>query len=129
VEIVDIAPTLLDAVGLKPQPAMQGRSLTALLEGKTTVHRDSVYMENYSPQGRGGARPVLATALRTQTHKLPVYHSLGTGELYDLARDHKETRNLWSDPYQRSIRDELTMKLMQRMTDTLDPLPPKVAPW
>jgi arylsulfatase A-like enzyme len=128
VEMVDIAPTLLEAVGLQPQPAMQGRSLTALLEGKTTAHRDSVYMENYVPQGRG-SRPMLATALRTRTHKIAVYHSLGTGELYDLTRDPTETRNLWGDPNSRGTRDELTMKVMERMTDTLDPLPPKVAPW
>ena len=128
VEMVDLAPTLLEAAGLEPSPGIQGRSLTGLLEGKTTGHRDSVYMENYVPR-MGATKPVLATALRTRTHKLAIYHSLGAGELYDLARDPGEVRNLWDDSAHRGIREELTLELMKRMTDTLDPLPPRVAPW
>ena len=128
VEMVDVAPTLLEGAGIGVPAGMQGRSLAPLLEGKTAAHRDSVYMENYDPGGNGRG-PVMATAIRTRRHKLAVYHSLNTGELYDLERDPGEHQNLWSSPNHRDVRDEMTMKLMARMSDTADPLPVKKAPW
>ena len=35
VELVDVAPTLLDIAGLEPPEAMRGRSLLPLLRGET----------------------------------------------------------------------------------------------
>lgn len=128
VEMVDLAPTLLEAAGSGPHAGMQGKSLTRLLRGETTAHRDSIYMENYDPNGHSG-KPTMATALRTKQHKLAVYHSLGTGELYDLEKDPHEFTNLWEHPQHRDVRDRLTMQLMARMMDTVDPLPRKQAPW
>ena len=128
VEMVDLAPTLLEAAGIAPHPGMQGKSLLRVLRGETRQHRDSVYMENYDPVGAGG-RPVLATALRTRRHKLAVYHSLNAGELYDLEKDPGEFQNLWADARYRDVRGELTAALMERMIETLDPLPRKNAPW
>lgn len=128
VELTDLAPTLLEAAGSGMPAEMQGRSLTKLLRGEAKDHRDSIYMENYDPNGHGG-RPTMATALRTKTHKLAVYHSLGTGELYDLEKDPQEFTNLWEDRQHRDIRDQLTLQLMTRMMDGIDPLPRKQAPW
>ena len=47
VELTDIAPTLLDYAGLPTPDDVQGRSLRALLEGRTPagVHRDFVRCE------------------------------------------------------------------------------------
>jgi len=128
VELADIAPTILEAAGIPPEPGMQGRSLTALLEGRTSSHRDSVYIESYnSGTRRQGA--AYATAIRTGTHKLAVYHTLNDGELYDLTEDPGEHKNLWRDPNSRDVREELLVKLTHRMAETVDPLPPKNAPW
>ena len=128
VEMVDLAPTLLEAAGIAPEPQMQGRPLTGILEGKTTTHRDSVYMEMYDSGSRAGG-PAMVTAVRTETHKLVVYHSLDTGELYDLTKDPGEQRNLWSDPNSRDVRERMLVKMTHRMAGTIDPLPPKNAPW
>lgn len=128
VEMVDVAPTLLEAAGIGIPAAMQGRSLAPLLEGRATEHRESVYMENYDPSGHG-RMPVMATAIRTRRHKLAVYHSLDTGELYDLEADPGEHRNLWSSPGHHDVREQLSVKLMARMAETADPLPQKNAPW
>ena len=41
----DLAPTFLEAAGLKPRPAMTGRSLVGLLRGAGPVGRDRVFLE------------------------------------------------------------------------------------
>lgn len=41
----DFAPTFLEAAGLKPRPAMTGRSFLDLLAGQSTVARDRVFLE------------------------------------------------------------------------------------
>ncbi len=41
----DFAPTLLEAAGLKPTPAMTGRSFLDLLTGAATAARDRVFLE------------------------------------------------------------------------------------
>jgi arylsulfatase A-like enzyme len=128
VEMVDIVPTLLEAAGIPVIEGIQGRSLTALLEGKTEEHRDSVYMESYSMPARREAA-MMATSVRTRTHKMTVYHSMNTGELYDLRKDPGEFRNLWDDPGSRSAKEEMMARLVARMSETVDPLPVQKSPW
>src|SRR5207237_3422441 len=41
----DLAPTFLEAAGLKPTPAMTGRSFLDLLTGESSVVRDHVFLE------------------------------------------------------------------------------------
>ncbi len=43
--LADLAPTLLEAAGLAVPPAMTGRSLVPLLEGKAQAGRDHVFIE------------------------------------------------------------------------------------
>jgi arylsulfatase A-like enzyme len=45
VSLADVAPTLLDAAGLKPPAAMTGRTLTPLLRGESQPGRDRVFVE------------------------------------------------------------------------------------
>jgi choline-sulfatase len=45
VEFIDILPTLLDYCGLQKPEAIQGRSLVPLLTGKTSKHRERVFVE------------------------------------------------------------------------------------
>jgi hypothetical protein len=45
--------------------------------------------------------------LRNRRYKICVYHDLDIGELFDLAEDPSEFRNLWNDPAHRSVRDEM----------------------
>lgn len=128
VELVDIAPTLLDAAGAPPYAGVQGRSLWPLITGAAPAgtHRPDLYAEydNSIPLGYrrcGGAR---LTGLRTPTHALTVVHSHDTGELYDLHQDPGEVRNLWDDPAAAPDKLRLLLRLANRMADTNDPLPP-----
>ena len=128
VEMVDLAPTLLEAAGVPVPEGVQGRALTGLLRGETAVHRDSVYMECYDSSVPYQVPPMV-TGVRTRTHKLSYCHSLKTGELYDLERDPGEFRNLWSSPNARDVREGLLLALLNRMADTVDPLPARNSAW
>ena len=103
VELMDIAPTLLEIAG-EPVPArMQGRSLLPLLEDAAAAdyHRDFVRCEYYDAinglynEDFTGA---YATMLRDERYKLVVYHGHGRGELFDLEADPGEFDNLWHTP-------------------------------
>jgi arylsulfatase len=122
VELIDLAPTLLEAAGIPAIPGMQGQSLGPLLRGEATEQRDSIYMEHYDSSFLYEPRAT-ATAIRTRRYKLAFYHTLATGELYDLDHDPGEVHNLWHSPASRGVREELLMKLLQRMSQTIDPLP------
>ena len=94
VELVDLAPTLLEAAGVPLYPGMQGHSLSNLLEAEE-ARRESVYCEYYNAMPWHKHPAPHATMLRTERYKLVTMHGLGAGELYDLLEDPKESRNLW----------------------------------
>jgi arylsulfatase len=130
VELVDLAPTLLDAAGLPAYVGMQGRSLWPLLTGRGPAarHRDDVYCEHYGTIHRQpGQGSAYATMLRTERHKLVVMHGTKTGELYHLQRDPSETHNLWHNASYHQVKFELLQRLCDRMAWTVDPLPPRAA--
>ncbi|MGH3087341.1 MAG: sulfatase-like hydrolase/transferase, partial [Rubrobacteraceae bacterium] len=112
-ELVDLAPTLLDAAGLEPYPGMQGRSLMPLLIGQTapTPHRSDVYCEYYDAMPWHKNPAAHATMIRTERHKLVAVHSLDTGELYDLEYDPDEIHNLWDSPNHRAVKLDMLSRL------------------
>jgi arylsulfatase A-like enzyme len=122
VELIDIAPTLLDAAGSTPYSGMQGRSLWPLLTDSAdlSVHRDNVYCEYYNATRHPDAH---ATMVRTDRYKLVAYHGVREGELYDLEHDPPETHNRWQDPEYAAVKIDLLETLCERMAWTVDPLP------
>jgi len=92
VELVDLAPTLLDYAGIQVPPALQGRSLRSRIAGDAAPHRDSAYLEFQHPYGGLAWRSV-----RTLAHSYFRKHD-GEELLYDLERDPDERQNLAGDP-------------------------------
>lgn len=131
VELLDLAPTLLEAAGLDPYPGIQGRSLWPFLSEAhgTLPKRHDVYSEYYNAMPWHRDPTAQATMLRTDRHKLVAVHSLDTGELYDLDEDPDETHNLWDDPSHQAIKGQLLGRLADRMAWTVDPLGERVAPY
>jgi choline-sulfatase len=131
VELVDLAPTLLDAARLPAYDGMQGRSLWSLITGQTTPdhHREDVYSEYYNAMPWHVQPAAHATMVRTAQHKIVRIHGLDTGELYDLERDPQETHNLWADPAYQQVQMRLLQQLCDRMAWTVDPLPRREAAW
>ncbi|MFW5894012.1 MAG: sulfatase [Verrucomicrobiota bacterium] len=127
VELMEVAPTLLDAAGLSRGTGMQAGSLWSLLTGSDGKRsRDDVYCEYYDACEGAGE---WATMIRTDQHKLVRYHGAGEGELYDLTADPYERENLWHLPDYSELKLELLQRLCDRMADTVDPLPEKQAVW
>jgi arylsulfatase len=128
VEMLDLAPTLIEAAGISVPAGMQGRSLMPLLTGQTSKHRDSVYMEFFNANFNYPIPPML-TAVRTERWKLNYCDMAEYGELYDLENDPNEFTNLWHDPHHWDSREMLMETLLARTIEATDPLPQRVAPW
>jgi arylsulfatase A-like enzyme len=101
VELVDVAPTLLELTALPGGGPMHGRSLGPILTADSPPHqhREQVRCEYYralNPADFPGFTGSFATMVRDREHKLVAHHSSGTGELYDLKRDPGEHDNLWN---------------------------------
>ena len=120
VELMDIAPTLLELAGLPVPAQMQGRSLLPLLNDPQAEdrHREFVRSEYYAAinaQYNENFSGTYATMLRDERYKLIVYHGHGFGELFDLEADPGEFVNRWDDPALQSTK----MRLMQLSFDAL----------
>ena len=125
VELVDIAPTVLEAAGLPVDSGMQGRSLYPLLSGENMPdrHRDDIYCEHYKSSAMYRDPSPYLTMVRTEACKLVVLHSADAGELYDLESDPGESMNRWDDPGYRDIKLAMMKRVCDRMAWTVDPLP------
>lgn len=109
VELIDIAPTLLELAGEPAGDNMHGKSLLPLLTGGAGQggHREyarSTYTDTLQgPKSR-------ATMIRDRQYKLVVYHGTGLGQLFDLETDPNEHRNLWDSVDHAEIKGRLLMQ-------------------
>ncbi|MBL8230220.1 MAG: sulfatase [Bryobacterales bacterium] len=94
---IDVAPTILDFAGITPPPSMQGRSLTPLVQGRSTSWREDFFYEHHFDNG--GWIPS-TEGVRNSRYKYTVYtdEPSVTEELYDLEVDMHEETNLARDP-------------------------------
>ena len=125
VELIDIAPTLLELAGIEAPPRMQGRSLWPLLSGAASEHREYVRCEYYralnpDAPGREHLQGNYATMIRDQRHKLVCYHDRAMGELFDLETDPGEFNNLWDDPASADLRFGLLQKNFDALARAVD---------
>jgi N-acetylglucosamine-6-sulfatase len=96
---LDLAPTLLELAGLKPPPAMQGRSLVPIFENAAVPWRSSFLIEYFSDTVFPRIRNMGYVAVRDTRFKYIQYRELdGMDELYDLETDPYEERNLIDVP-------------------------------
>ncbi|MGH9960047.1 MAG: sulfatase/phosphatase domain-containing protein [Pyrinomonadaceae bacterium] len=112
---IDIAPTILEAAGLKPPQHMDGRSFLPLARGKQVTWRDQLLYEYYWEW----AFPHTPTiyALRGDRYKYIHYYGLwDVNELYDIKADPRETRNLISS----TEHQEVVRKFRRQMFEVLE---------
>jgi arylsulfatase A-like enzyme len=112
---LDLAPTLVDFAGVTIPKQMQGRSWRPLLTDKPVKWRDSI-MFQYFFETQFPNTPTLY-GIRTETAKLIKYpgHEEWT-ELFDLANDPYETKNLAKDPSSGALLNDLQARLNKKST-------------
>jgi len=113
---IDLAPTLLDIVGVKIPAHMQGDSLKPILMSSDTPGRKSWLYEHF---------PVFPipipgiTAVRTERYKYVEYQNdIRPRELFDLKSDPKEMRNLIYTPEGSILAEELKEEMLQLQEKT-----------
>ncbi len=111
--LLDLVPTLLDLMGLPKPDRLSGTSLLPMVRGHTEAAHDYVFAEWIHPSLR---------MVRSARYKY-VLHQQGEEELYDLAFDPGETRNLAASPSYAEIRADHRARLERHLVETGDPFP------
>jgi choline-sulfatase len=102
-ELLDVAPTILDALHLPPLPDAQGRSLLPLLDGQTDRHREHVFSVYY-PDNKALIRTDRWKYIFSSGRRDLWSYETGRGapgrheRLYDLVEDPHERRDLSGRP-------------------------------
>ena len=107
VELVDVAPTLLDLVGAPIPVTMRGRSLLPAIEGKPLPPAPI-----FAEQMPATAWPHQAAMMVDGDHKIIHRISDRRWELYDLKRDPGEKNNLAANPAEAKLFEELRAKIV-----------------
>ncbi|MBY0585627.1 sulfatase [bacterium] len=121
---IDLAPTILELAGLPASATMDGISFARTLrDPKSPAARQELFYE-YFWEWNFPHTPT-QFALRTDRFKLIEYHGIwDTDELFDVAADPKEEKNLIRDPGHQQKAKELRRRLQEiRRTSEGDKLP------
>jgi arylsulfatase A-like enzyme len=120
---VDLAPTFCAIAGLAPAEWMQGQALPQSAAEAEAQRRDCSFTE-WDSEFKGVSMH-LRTLYRdgwvcTVYDKSTLYDG-SEGELYDLANDPCQWRNLWAEPQHRAQRDALVAELQERTPAARNP--------
>jgi arylsulfatase A-like enzyme len=116
IELVDLAPTVLDYCGVQVPPFLQGRSLRSLLEDRPYEPRSSVFLEHREPFG------ISWKTVRTHEWKYAV-SSKGDELLFDLGKDPNELVNVATERDRRGELHALRDELLRRWFDVENQYP------
>jgi arylsulfatase A-like enzyme/Flp pilus assembly protein TadD len=108
VSLVDVAPTLLQAVGLTAPPDVQGRSLLSLILGRASAGNSNLYAESYPPLLHFGWNPLTGV----QWHDWKFIETTRP-ELYDIHDDPQELHNLFAS------RQAMAAEMRDRLNDII----------
>jgi arylsulfatase A-like enzyme len=129
VQLMDLAPTILDAAGAAHPPGMQGKSLWSKLTGIAShdTHWRAVYSEYYNAMPFHADPKCYVTMVADAGSKLVLAHGRQEGELYDFTCDPGESWNRFSDPSYKDLKIKMLQQMCDRMACTADPLPEREA--
>lgn len=113
---IDVAPTVMNAMGLEKPAHMDGQSMTPLAQGKDVNWRE-YFLYNYYWEKNFPHSPTVF-ALRGNKYKYITYYGLwDTDELYDLENDPNESTNLMNDPEFADVAKDMEARLYAKMDE------------
>jgi arylsulfatase A-like enzyme len=116
---LDLAPTLLDLVGVERPPHFQGKTLMTLAAKPDGAWRTDWLYEYYEYPGNEEVRP--CRGVRTERYKYIHYFTAPEEfELYDLEVDPAEMHNLHGDPRHGDLARRLAARLAELRRETGD---------
>jgi arylsulfatase A-like enzyme len=132
VELVDIAPTLLEAANLSVPAYMQGRSLWPIATGAAdpSVHKAHAVSDfndscGYTPNGAH----TRATMVVGERYKSVVYHDMDLCEVFDLQEDPQEFDDLSQDSAFAGMMPGIMRRHMDAVVGTIPVGPVKSSMW
>ncbi len=126
VELIDLFPTIMEAVELPIHDKVQGRSLTGILTGKESPDQFRGFVRSEYYDALDHTPKDYATMIRDSRFKLVVYHGYEYGELYDLQNDPCEHQNLWNDQKYEKTKLELLRKSFDQTVKAVDTGPVRI---
>jgi arylsulfatase A-like enzyme len=119
----DIAPTLIELAGGRPGPQIQGRSILPLFRGERRGWRKSFLVEYWAENAMPWLVGMTYKAIRTDRYKYIHWVNRDRAgeldELYDLANDPYEIRNLNRVKAAAPIREKLRRDLRKLVADAV----------
>ncbi|MBS1702953.1 MAG: sulfatase [Armatimonadetes bacterium] len=109
---IDLAPTILDALGVQPPADMQGVSLCDLIRTKRASKPVPFYGHFYESDDADHHVPKCVSLIDGNV-KLMFYYELNEWELFDIGKDKGEHRNLWNDPRSRDLRRRMVRLMLE----------------
>ncbi|MGQ0654800.1 MAG: sulfatase-like hydrolase/transferase [Betaproteobacteria bacterium] len=117
---LDIAPTMIHLAGGKPGPHVQGLSLLPLLKNTRRRRRESFLVEYFNESAWPWIVGMSYKAVRSDRAKLIHWlHKEGVDELYDLARDPYEMKNVIAEAEYADTRKKLHKELRKLIADAV----------
>ena len=114
---IDVAPTILEAAGVRTPGYMDGQSFLGLGQGKDVNWRNSLLYVYYWEKNFPHSPTVFA--LRGDRYKYITYYGLwDTDELYDIQADPGETTNLIASRPHQQIAAEMENELYTKLAET-----------
>ena len=128
IELLDVTPTILEAVGIPREVQMQGVSLWNQMVNGDDITDEDVYTEYYNSLVSTFGQPNknYNTMVRSGDYKISLCHGTSEGELYDLRKDPNEQVNLFYNPNYSDVKIDMLIRLCNKMAFTTDPIPERI---
>lgn len=119
---VDLAPTFLSFAEIPIPRFMTGLDAAKVWTGEAESHRDHVIVEN-----RHNPTTMNMKTYIDNRYKMTIHFNRSYGELYDLAADPGELKNLWDMPDAQDLKRDLLLKFLYADM-AIEPMPmPRIA--